>query len=68
MILAWGHLSAQGVIDILGMADLAQSAAARLVECFYRSMRPDWPWFESRHDVRQRHLAACPVRRRAALA
>jgi hypothetical protein len=48
IILAWGHLAAQGVKAMEVMADLAQSAAARLVECFYRSMRPDWPWFESR--------------------
>ena len=48
VILAWGHLSAQGVNDIEPVADVARSAARRLVECYQRSMRPDWPWFESR--------------------
>jgi hypothetical protein len=27
---------------------VARSAALRLVECYNRSMRSDWPWFESR--------------------
>jgi hypothetical protein len=48
VILAWGHLSAQGVKDIEAVEDVAQSAARRLVECYRRSMREDWPWFESR--------------------
>jgi hypothetical protein len=48
VILAWGHLSAQGVNDIEVVADVARSAAQRLVECYHRSMRADWPWFESR--------------------
>jgi hypothetical protein len=48
LILAWGHLSAHGVEDIEPVADLARSAAQRLLECYHRSMRPDWPWFESR--------------------
>jgi hypothetical protein len=48
VILAWGHLSAQGVKNIEPVTDVARSAARRLVECYHRSMRPDWPWFESR--------------------
>ena len=48
VILAWGHLSAQGAEGIETVADVAQSAARRLVECYHRSMRPGWPWFESR--------------------
>jgi hypothetical protein len=48
VILAWGHLSAQGAKGIETIAEVAQSAAQRLVECYHRSMRPDWPWFESR--------------------
>ena len=48
VILAWGHLSAQGAEGIETVADVAQSAARRLVECYRRSMRPGWPWFESR--------------------
>jgi hypothetical protein len=48
VILAWGHLSAQGVKNIEEVTDVARAAARRLVECYHRSMRPDWPWFESR--------------------
>ena len=48
MILAWGHLSASGVKDLEPLEDVAWSAAQRLVECYHRSQRPDWPWFESR--------------------
>jgi hypothetical protein len=48
VILAWGHLSAHGAKSIEMVEDVAQSAARRLVECYQRSMRPDWPWFESR--------------------
>ena len=29
-------------------ANLARSCADRLMECYHRSRRPDWPWFESR--------------------
>ncbi len=48
MILAWGHLSAAGVRDVEAVESVARSAAERLVECYRRSQRPDWPWFESR--------------------
>ena len=48
VILAWGHLSMSGVKDLEAVENIAQSAAQRLVECFHRSQRPDWPWFESR--------------------
>jgi len=48
VILAWGHLSMSGVEDIESLEDIARSAAERLVECFRRSQRSDWPWFESR--------------------
>ena len=48
LILAWGHLSAFGARDLEPVEDLAWSAARRLVECYERSERPDWPWFESR--------------------
>ena len=47
VILAWGHLSAQGTKGIEAVEEVAQSAARRLIECYHRSMRPDWPWFES---------------------
>ncbi len=48
VILAWGHLSLSGVKDLEAVEDVARSAAQRLVECYHRSQRPDWPWFESR--------------------
>jgi len=48
VILAWGHLRTAGVQDIESFEGVAWSAAERLVECYRRSERPDWPWFESR--------------------
>ena len=48
VILAWGHLSMSGVKDLEAVENVAWSAAQRLVECYRRSQRPDWPWFESR--------------------
>jgi hypothetical protein len=48
VILAWGHLWGQGVKEIGPLESVAWSAALRLVECYNRSMRTDWPWFESR--------------------
>ena len=48
VILAWGHLWTVGVKDIEPLENVAWSAARRLVECCHHSMRPDWPWFESR--------------------
>jgi hypothetical protein len=48
VILAWGHLRESGVEDLELLEGVARSAAQRLVECYHRSQRPDWPWFESR--------------------
>ncbi len=48
VILAWGHLSRTGVEEMGLVESVARSAAQRLVECYHRSQRPDWPWFESR--------------------
>jgi hypothetical protein len=48
VILAWGHLHTAAVSDIDLLESVALSAAERLVECFRRSERPDWQWFESR--------------------
>jgi len=48
VILAWGHLWKSKVSDIERVEPVARSAAQRLVECYQRSERPDWPWFESR--------------------
>jgi hypothetical protein len=48
VILAWGHLWATGVRGMEAVEAVAWSAAQRLVECYRRAVRPDWPWFESR--------------------
>ena len=48
IILAWAHLWASDVEGIEPLESLAWSAAHRLVECYRRSERPDWLWFESR--------------------
>jgi hypothetical protein len=48
VIQAWAHLWRGGVDDIGSLESVARLAAERLVECYYRSQRPDWPWFESR--------------------
>lgn len=48
VILAWGHLWAAGVKDLEPLESIAWSAAKRLVECYQRSLRPKWSWFELR--------------------
>lgn len=48
VILACARLASGKVRDMEAVEDVARSAAWRLVECFHRSQRPDWPWFESR--------------------
>ncbi len=48
VILAWGHLWTAGVKNLEPLETVAWSAAQRLVECYHRSLRPDWLWFESR--------------------
>ncbi len=48
VIQAWTHLWRAGVDDIDALERVARLAADRLVECYDRSRRPDWPWFESR--------------------
>jgi hypothetical protein len=48
VILAWGHLWTAGVKDDGPLECVARSAAERLVECYDRSQRSDWQWFESR--------------------
>jgi hypothetical protein len=48
VILAWGHLWAEGTPGMEPLESVAWSAAQRLVECYQRARRPDWPWFESR--------------------
>jgi uncharacterized protein YyaL (SSP411 family) len=48
IILAWGHLRGAGVRDIETLENVAWSAVNRLAECYERSSRPNWSWFESR--------------------
>lgn len=48
VVLAWGHLCAAQVKSVEALESVAWSAAQRLVECFQRSQREDWQWFESR--------------------
>jgi hypothetical protein len=48
VILAWGHLRSAEATDIEPLASVAWSAAQRLRECYRRTQRPDWQWFESR--------------------
>ena len=48
VIQAWGHLWAAEVKEMERFETIAWSAAQRLVDCYHRSLRPDWPWFESR--------------------
>ena len=48
VILAWGHLRRADVQRHRTTRTVAWSAAQRLVECYQRSERPDWQWFESR--------------------
>ncbi len=48
VILAWGLLSEAGVTDVELFENVARQSGRRLVECFHRSKRADWSWFESR--------------------
>jgi hypothetical protein len=48
VILAWGHLWSTGVTSAAPLESVARSAAQRLVECYHRSQRQGWQWFESR--------------------
>jgi hypothetical protein len=48
VILAWGRLWAAGVKGVEPIETVAWYAARRLVECYHRTLRTDWQWFESR--------------------
>jgi hypothetical protein len=48
VIQAWAHLRRANVTGLDALEKIAWLAAQRLVECYERSERPDWPWFESR--------------------
>ncbi|MHC4880434.1 MAG: hypothetical protein ACYTGL_28625 [Planctomycetota bacterium] len=48
VIQAWVTLWRAAVAGIEPLEKLARPAADRLVDCYCRSQRPDWSWFESR--------------------
>lgn len=48
VVQACAHLRRTGVDEIPLLESVARLAADRLVECFHRSQRPEWAWFESR--------------------
>jgi len=48
VIQAWERLRTAEVTKMEWFETIARAAARRLVECYHRSQRPDWPWFESR--------------------
>ncbi|MCA9146428.1 MAG: hypothetical protein H6823_07175 [Planctomycetaceae bacterium] len=48
VIQAWALLWRTGVEGIEPLERVARLAANRLVECYHRSQRSDWYWFESR--------------------
>lgn len=48
VIQAWAHMWRTGIDDLAPMESVARLAANRLMECYQRSQRPDWLWFESR--------------------
>ncbi|MBL7039496.1 MAG: hypothetical protein ISR77_12755 [Pirellulaceae bacterium] len=47
VIQAWGRLRAAEAKEMKSFETIARSAAQRLVDCYHRSLRPDWPWFEA---------------------
>lgn len=48
VVQAWAHLARSGVGQLEELESIARAAADRLVECYERSQRPNWRWFESR--------------------
>ncbi|MCX5689254.1 MAG: glycosyltransferase [Planctomycetota bacterium] len=48
IVLACGRLWEAGVEGVEKFEEVAVSAAQQLVECYQRSQRPGWNWFESR--------------------
>lgn len=47
VILAYGHLHDAGVRNLKGLEAIAWSASHHLAECYQRSKRTDWEWFEA---------------------
>ena len=47
VILAWGHLREANADGLEELEQVAHSAAQRLLDCYNRSCRPGWSWFEA---------------------
>jgi hypothetical protein len=47
VILAWGRLHKANLDGLEKLEHVAHSAAQRLLDCYNRSYRPGWSWFES---------------------
>lgn len=47
VIQAWAQLWRAGVDDFAELGEVSRLAADRLVDCYHRSHRSDWHWFES---------------------
>src|SRR5205823_10092213 len=60
IIQAWSHLRNADVDDIEAIENVARLAAERLVECYDRSRRPGWPWFEAPMTYSHTCLAHAP--------
>ncbi len=48
LVQAWRTMQAGNVAELDSLGEMAQAAADRLVECYERSRRSNWYWFESR--------------------
>jgi hypothetical protein len=48
VIMAWEQLWTAAVPEVERLERIAWVGARRLVECYHRSLQPDWQWFESR--------------------
>jgi len=46
--MAWEQLWTAAVPEVERLERIAWVGARRLVECYHRSLQPDWQWFESR--------------------
>ncbi|MBE7506705.1 MAG: hypothetical protein HS101_10520 [Planctomycetia bacterium] len=47
VILAWGRLRDANLDGLEKLERVAHSAVRRLLDCYHRSFRPGWSWFES---------------------
>jgi hypothetical protein len=47
VVLAWGQLWSSGAAGMEPLENVAALAARRLLDCYHRSCRAEWHWFES---------------------